>query len=176
MGKTAEFILAAAKYYVGQKEKTGNSGFQDPNFEKELASVGWQKSYAWCAYFTKLIYTKAYRNDAKLSKVVRERFNGGALATYNNAKADGIFKVSDIGLPIVGAIAVWQHGKSGNGHVGIVVSFELKTNTMYCIEGNTNANGSREGDQVAIKVRPIGAPKTATGLNLKGFIYPIELS
>lgn len=174
MGKTAEFIVAAAKYYEGQKEKTGNSGFQSPNFEKELASVGWQKSYAWCAYFTKLIYTKAYKADAKLSKIVRDRFNGGALATYNNAKADGIFKVSD--LPVVGAIVVWQHGNSGNGHVGIVISFDLKTNTMYCIEGNTNANGSREGDQVAIKARTIKRDRTASGLNLKGFIHPIELS
>lgn len=174
MGKTSEFIVAAAKWYDGRTEKPSNAGFTDPNFEKELKSVGWEKSYAWCAFFTKLIYTKAYKNDAKLSAVVRDRFNGGALATYNNAKADGIFKVSD--MPVIGAIAVWQHGNSGNGHVGIVISFDLETNTMYCIEGNTNASGSREGDRVAIKARTIKRDRTASGLNLKGFIYPIELS
>lgn len=174
MGKTSEFIVSAAAYYDGQTEIPNNAGFKDPNFQKELTSVGWVKSYAWCAFFTKLIYTKAYKNDVKLLEVVKKRFNGGALSTYNNAKSDGIFKVSD--LPVVGAIAVWQHGNSGNGHVGIVKSFDLTTNTMYCIEGNTNASGSREGDRVAIKARTIKRDRTASGLNLKGFIYPIELS
>ncbi|AIM38274.1 hypothetical protein KO02_17470 [Sphingobacterium sp. ML3W] len=170
--KTSQFIVSAAEWYNGRTEKTGNAGFHDPSFEKELKSVGWYKGLAWCAFFTKLIYTKAYAS-VPLSSVIRNRFNGGALATYNNAKADGILKVSDV--PAVGAIAVWQHGSSSAGHVGIVKSFDLKTNTMHCIEGNTNASGSREGDQVAIKARTIKRARTASGLNLKGFILPIEL-
>ncbi len=173
MGKTSQFIVEAAEWYNGRTEKPNNSGFNDPAFEKELSSVGWQKSYAWCAFFTKLIYTKAYKNDANLSKVIKSRFNGGALATFNNAKSDGIFKVSDI--PVIGAIAVWQHGNGSSGHVGIVKSFDLQKNTMYCIEGNTNASGSREGDRVAIKARTIKRDRSVSGLNLKGFIYPIEL-
>lgn len=173
MGKTSEFIVSAAEWYNGRTEKPNNSGFTDPAFERELTAVGWLKSYAWCAFFTKLIYTKAYKNDPKLSTVVKNRFNGGALATFNNAKIDGIFIVSD--TPAVGAIAVWQHGHSSSGHVGIVKSFDLKTNTMYCIEGNTNASGSREGDRVAIKARTIKRPRQASGLNLKGFIHPKEL-
>lgn len=171
--KTSDFIVSAAAYYDGQTEIPNNAGFKNPNFQKELASVGWVKSYAWCAFFTKLIYTKAYKSDANLSEVIKKRFNGGALATFNNAKSDGVFKVSN--LPAVGAIAVWQHGNGSSGHVGIVKSFDLKNNTMYCIEGNTNASGSREGDRVAIKARTINRERSASGLNLKGFIHPIEL-
>lgn len=170
--KTSQFIVAAAEWYNGRTEKAGNAGFHDVAFEKELKSVGWYKGLAWCAFFTKLIYTKAYK-DSKLAEVVKSKFNGGALATYNNAKADGSFKASDV--PAIGAIVVWQHGSSSAGHVGIVKSFDLKTNTMYCIEGNTNASGSREGDRVAIKARTIKRDRTATGLNLKGFIHPPEL-
>lgn len=171
--KTSQFIVAAAEWYNGRMEKPNNSGFHDPSFEKELSAVGWYKGLAWCAFFTKLIYTKAYKGDPKLAGIVKSKFNGGALATYNNVKAEGTFEVSDI--PVIGAIAVWQHGSSSAGHVGIVKSFDIKTNTMYCVEGNTNASGSREGDRVAIKARTIKRERTANGLNLKGFIHPIEL-
>lgn len=172
--KTSQFIVAAAEWYNGRTEKPNNGGFHDAAFEKELRSVGWLKGYAWCAFFTKLIFTKAYKANVKLATVVKSKFNGGALATFNNAKADGSFKISD--KPQVGAIAVWQHGNGSNGHVGIVKSFDVSANTMYCIEGNTNAHGSREGDCVAIKARTISRPRTSSGLNLKGFILPIELS
>lgn len=170
---TSQFIVSSAEWYVGRTEKKNNAGFNDPAFEREMVSAGWYRGLAWCAFFTKLIYTKAYSKDPKLSKVVRSRFNGGALATFNNAKADGTFKVSD--TPVIGAIAVWQHGSGSSGHVGIVKSIDLKSNTMTCIEGNTNASGSREGDRVAIKLRTISRERKATGLNLKGFIHPIEL-
>jgi hypothetical protein len=173
MNKTSQFIVSAAEWYNGRTEKPNNGGFHDGAFEKELASVGWNKGYAWCAFFTKLIYTKAYKGNAQLANVVKSKFNGGALATFNNVKADKNFKTSE--KPVIGAIAVWQHGNTSSGHVGIVKSFDLKTNTMYCIEGNTNASGSREGDRVAIKARTITRARSATGLNLKGFILPIEL-
>jgi hypothetical protein len=171
--KTSDFIVKAAEYYNGRKEKPNNSGFHDVDFQKELALMGWLKGYAWCAYFTKLIYTKAYKSDPKVIAFIKSKFNGGALSTFNNVKAGGVFKTSD--KPVVGAIAVWQHGNGSAGHVGIVKSFDLLKNTMYCIEGNTNTSGSREGDQVAIKARTIVRERSASGLNLKGFIIPIEL-
>jgi len=171
--KRSEFIVEAAEWYDGKTEKPNNSGFNDPAFEKELAAMGWLKGYAWCAYFTKLIYTKAYRNYPAQAEFIRSKFNGGALATFNNVRNGNVFKISD--KPVIGAIAVWQHGNGQSGHVGIVISFDLKANTMVCIEGNTNASGSREGDRVAVKLRTIDRPRSASGLNLKGFILPIEL-
>lgn len=170
--KRSDFIVHAAEWYDGKTEKQNNSGFTDPSFEKELASMGWQKGYAWCAYFTKLIYTKAYRDYPTQAEFIRLKFNGGALATFNNVKNGTAFQTSD--KPQVGAIAVWQHGNSSAGHVGIVISFDLKANTMVCIEGNTNANGSREGDRVAVKLRTIVRERSLNGLNLKGFILAPE--
>ncbi|WP_336834078.1 CHAP domain-containing protein [Sphingobacterium siyangense] len=171
--KTSQFIIQAAEWYEGKTEKPNNSGFTDPAFQQELASVGWLKGYAWCAYFTKLIYTKAYKNSPAQAEFIRLKFNGGALSTFNNVKDGNTFKTSD--KPTIGAIAVWQHGNSSSGHVGIVMSFDLKSNTMVCIEGNTNANGSREGDRVAVKLRTIVRERSLNGLNLKGFILPVEL-
>lgn len=170
--KRTEFIVQAAAYYNGRTEIPNNAGFQDSAFQKEMASMGWLKGYAWCAYFTKLIYTKAYKNDPTVSAFIKAKFNGGALSTFNNVKAGSVFNTSD--KPAIGAIVVWQHGSTSAGHVGIVKSFDLKTNTMTCIEGNTSASGSREGDRVAIKLRTISRAKQASGLNLKGFILPIE--
>jgi hypothetical protein len=55
---------------------------------------------------------------------------------------------------------------AGPGHVGIVVGSE--GDKLRTIEGNTNAAGSREGDRVAIKVRPFS--------DWTAFVNPARLS
>lgn len=165
-----EFIIAAAAYYIGQKEKSANAGFVDPAFEKELRSVGWIPGQAWCAYFAKLIWRKAYKSDARLLAVVNKCMTGGALNTLNNFKQDGTFEVTNDPLP--GSVVIWQHGYSFKGHEAILQA-DLSANTIQTIEGNTNASGSREGDQVARKLRTPIRPAKADGLNLLAFINPI---
>jgi hypothetical protein len=171
---TIQFIVEAAKYYVGYTETAGNKGFTNASFEKELKSVGWYVGAPWCAFFVKLIWRKAYRNSPELLAKVNSLLNGSTQQTYNNLVKDGTFEVSD--TPAIGALVIWQHGNTNSGHTGIVKSFNLETNTMEVIEGNTNASGSREGDRVAIKLRTISRVEKGTGLNLKGFIHPIEVS
>ncbi|MGB4774090.1 MAG: CHAP domain-containing protein [Daejeonella sp.] len=168
----AEFIVSAACYYIGQLEKPGNAGFKDANFEKELRSVGWVPGQAWCAYLPKLIYRKAYKDNVRLLKVVNSCNTGGAQMTFNNHKTAGTFEVSNDPLP--GSIVIWQLGETFKGHAGIVEKM-IDTNTIQTIEGNTNANGSREGDRVARKLRTLNRPFKKDGLNLLGFINPVEL-
>lgn len=172
--KTSEFIVAAARYYTGRLEKANNSGFYDAAFEKELVSVGWYKGAPWCMFFAKLIWRKAYRNDSRLFDVVNRMLNGSVLMSLNNMKNNGTFTIT--ANPIPGSIAIWQMGNGTSGHAGIVIPLEADLkNTFRTIEGNTNASGSREGDRVAIKLRTLERPFTLSGLNLKGFINPIEL-
>lgn len=169
---TLQFMVAAAEWYVGRTELKGNKGFNDKAFEKELKSVGWYMTAPWCAFFVRLILVKAYRNNPELLAKVKKLMSGSTQASYNAFVKDGTFTVDD--TPAVGAVVIWQHGNTASGHTGIVQSFDLAKNTMTVIEGNTNASGSREGDRVAIKLRTINRPHTVSGLNLKGFIHPLE--
>jgi hypothetical protein len=171
--KTSEFIVAAAKWYVGRTEKKGNTGFNDAAFEREMLSVGWYVGAPWCAFFGKLIWIKAYKDNAKLLAVVKKCCSGSALQTYKNFKADGTFEVGDEPRP--GALVVWTHGSGPAGHEAVVSHINAEPNTMTTVEGNTNAHGSREGDCVAMKLRTPERPFTNTGLNVVGYVYPIEL-
>lgn len=168
---TARFIVNAARWYIGYTEKPNNGGFTNTSFEKEMLAVGFYKGAPWCAFFTKLILLKAYRNNAALTAIINSHCNGSALQTLNNLKNNKIFTIGTV--PKVGAVVIWANGKGPAGHAGIVGSVDLDNNTMQCIEGNTNNSGSREGNQVAIKTRTINREFRANGLNIAGYIYPI---
>jgi hypothetical protein len=154
-------LISKAKAYIGQKEISGNAGFIDKEFENKLRFIGWQPPMAWCAAFAKrCVYEAATMDEWKR---IGEHMNMSALGTYNSLKAAGC-KISQV--PVVGSLAVWQHGSTVQGHIGIVSSVQDDTN-FTSIEGNTNALGGREGDIVAEKKRkttPMG------NLTLKGFV------
>jgi hypothetical protein len=167
----AERIIAAAKSIIGQHEKAGNSGFVDPLFEKRMQQVGWLKFQAWCAYTVELIWKEAFTDKHSLYTLIDKLFSGSALATWNNFKQSKQFSTGQI--PKAGAIAIFQHGRSSQGHTGVVVEV-LKPNVFAAVEGNTNDSGGREGIEVADKIRKTGLPFNPRGLNLLGFIYPPE--
>lgn len=170
--KTSEFIVSASRYYIGQLEKKSNSGFVSSEFEKEMKSVGFYRGAPWCMFFVKLIWIKAYRKDERLSSVVNRMLNGSAMMSLNNMMNNASFIVSEEPLP--GSIAIWRHGSTDRGHAGIVIA-SIDANTFKTVEGNTNQHGSREGEIVAEKLRTLKRPFKSDGLNLIGFINPIEL-
>ncbi len=157
-------IIEIAKTYIGKKEKPGNSGFEDPEFEKEMIARGWEKGFSWCAVFAELMFSKAYPDDLTMLKL----FNPGAVKTFENFKGAG-YNISN--KPELGNLVIWQHYENGKalwtGHAGIV-SEVLNTSTFRSIEGNGSVAGSRNGDRVVEKLRIVIMKKT--GLNIKGFI------
>lgn len=67
-----------------------------------------------------------------------------------------------------GDLAVFKSRGSDSGHIGIVVqTTPMAPGTFLAVEGNTNENGGREGNQVAVKTRQFGANGS---LDLVGFI------
>jgi hypothetical protein len=170
-------IVKTAESYIGIKEIPGNQGWfseKYPNFAKEfeeaMKSHGFNYGQAWCAYFGEHIWAKVY-DEVGLSSEIDKYFSGSARRTLSKfSKADdwatGL-------VPIVGSIVVWKRMKSGKatwqGHVGIVI--EIKDGHMVTVEGNTNAAGSREGEEVAKKIRKYNF-NTSNGLALEGFVYP----
>ena len=166
--KLIQAIIVIAKSYLGQKEKPNNSGFLDPGFEAKMRAQGWRPGYAWCAIFTRLVWIEAYQQlePAKVS-VLAKLFSPGVLATYNQFKTAG----KTVTTPQPGDVVIFRHGRTVNGHAGIVIEVG-PGNRITTIEGNTNAEGGREGDRVAVKSRKLNQPFQEHGLNLVGFVRP----
>ena len=53
-------IAAIIQTYDGKQEIPSNQGFQDPQMEAELRSVGWAVGEPWCAFLGIVDWTKAY--------------------------------------------------------------------------------------------------------------------
>lgn len=165
---TVEKIISYASWYDGRKEKKGNAGFIDEDFEKEMKSAGWYKGAPWCAFFVLMILRKVFFGE---DRGLIAGFNGSAKQTADNVKKLELLETGT--EPEPGAIVIWLLGKGPSGHVGIVTSVDKKNNVMYTIEGNTNGAGSREGEVVnANKARTIQRPFKADGLNVYLYIYP----
>lgn len=165
-------ILDIATKYVGQEEIRGNLGFKDERFQELMEIVGWQRTHAWCAYFTELVWTLAYGNQNSIIQAELEKlFSGSAVKTLSNFQKAKDWTVSK--NPVIGSVAIWQKFNNANphwsGHAGIVID---RTEMGFtCVEGNTNSKGGREGYEVAIKDR-IYNFGSANGLVLRGFIIP----
>lgn len=166
---TGEKIVQVASQYVGMHEIGQNAGWDDLRFAAHMAECGWQRGQAWCAYFAELVWKEAMPEIwSELDKL----FSAGAVATWNRFReADGWICDKH---PQPGDAVIWQHWYDNQptwkGHAGIVLRV-IGPNEIETIEGNTNASGGREGDEVAIKHRMLNFD-ARTGLVLKGFIHP----
>ena len=175
-----EYILETATSFLGQKEKGNNAGFDNKEFQKRLEACGWERGQAWCAYFCELVYTEAYKrfaadnptnkNIERVQQELTALFSGGATDTY--ARFDRSTWSTRNNLPVPGAMVVWRFGNGWIGHIAIVVEVSEKDNTITTIDGNSNNNGSREGNEVVRKVRKWKYPYSAKGLNIVGYIQP----
>jgi len=161
-------VIAAAKSIVGKKEISGNAGFEDPGFQKRMQEVGWKKGEAWCAYTGEEIWKEAFTSSHPLYQDIDKLFSASAIKTYENFKKSGKFKSG--AEPKKGALVIWRHGSSWQGHLGVVIE-TFYGNRFKTVESNSNTGGSREGIEVVEKLRFTGLPFTVNGLNLEGFIY-----
>lgn len=160
-----ETIVAVANSYVGQREKPGNLGFIDSAFEEKMKAVGWFKGAAWCAYFSKLVYKEAMQKEklADIQKLM-SLFSPMAIVTYRKFDSAGY---NTDKTPKLGSLVVWQKGTTAQGHIGIVTK-EISSKNWISVEGNTNGEGSRDGEVVAAKNRTITG---AGSLKMLGFIH-----
>lgn len=151
---------------IGQKEKPGNSGFIDPQLEKDMRAVGWVPGWSWCSCILEKWIWKAFPNRIHEIKGI---FVPSAVQTFKNLKQAG-YSVSII--PTVDSIVFWQHYSGGKaewtGHTGVVCE-AINSTTFKSIEGNTNDNGSRNGDGVYLKDRVVKLD-VQDGLKVIGFV------
>jgi hypothetical protein len=172
-GGIAAVIITVAISLIGVKEKPNNSGFVVPSVEQAMREVGWHKYDSWCVYFAKLCWYRAlspfdtveYNRLSVTRDLAMKLISGNSQSTLANFQKyisttldkPVRFVVSD--SAVVGSICIWQHYKNGvaewSGHAGIVDSvFPPGYKWDYhTIEGNTNNNGSSNGDRVLPKYR-----------------------
>lgn len=179
MVKMKSAVLEFAQHHVGFKEEPGNMGFKDPAFDTKMRQVGFENTWAWCAFFAELCWASpTYDGKWKVFTSISDNFSANAVKTYHNFKNDysGLFRTFVDGIPEPGDIVIWEKRRGGEpvkkdiwtvGHAGII---ESATETEFVsIEGNSNDAGGREGIEVARKIRTY-TYKKKDGLALKGFI------
>jgi hypothetical protein len=150
--KLSERIIAIATSQIGVQEipKGSNSG---PEIDQYLKSVGLGKGYAWCMAFVYWCVEKSCTEQGVANPLLK---TAGVLRQWNERPS---LRQKQ---PQAGDIFIMDFGK-GLGHTGIVTKV-LFNNRIETIEGNTNSQGSREGQEVAKRIRTISS--------CKGFLRP----
>lgn len=173
MSRLQELIVKYAKADIGNKELKGNSGFVSKIKEARLKLMGWIKGQSWCAYNAESIWKYAFSEEKpSYVKLLDKYFSGSTVTTWKNFRKSAEFKTSP-NIPVIGALAIWQDGETGLGHIGVVTTHDQ--NRFKSVEGNTNESGSREGTIVRendhLNNLPFD-PKSPKKRWLMGFVYP----
>lgn len=126
---------------IGVREATGKN--DGPEVEMYLRSVGLGKGYSWCSAFVKWSLDEVeIPNKINAWSPTAENRNH---LVYSNRKL-----ISD---PIPGDVfTIWYPRLKRIGHTGFIDGKQNES-IFITVEGNTNSQGSREGDGVYRKYR-----------------------
>ena len=177
MSDRATQIIDLATKYTGLHEVTSNASWSDPTLSPELIAMfkaaGWQSGWPYCITFAKAIWMKAYADDAAKLAWIKKCLSPSVMGSYNNPQVRSMVTKN----PTPGSIFFFQHGQTGNGHAGLVVS--SSGSTMVTIEGNTSPGQAasvaqdRQGDGIYKKTRNIVLVASSTALWCRGFLAPL---
>ncbi|SMD15067.1 hypothetical protein SAMN04488101_1189 [Pedobacter nyackensis] len=130
-----EQIVAIAQSQIGIREATGNN--DGPEVEAYLASVGLKKGEPWCAAFLSWVFKKGGYSAP---------VTGWSPALFPSRRL--------VKIPAPGVLfGVYFPSLKRIAHCGVVE--RVNGNWLSCVEGNTNTNGSRNGDGVYRKLRHV---------------------
>lgn len=135
--------MEIAQSKEGVRELTGNN--DGPEVEAYLKAIGLGKGYAWCMAFVVWCYDQAAKQLGVHNPLIR---TGGCMKQWNETTCKKV-KPQDL-QP--GDIAIMDLG-GGFGHTFIVTN--RRAGVVDTIEGNTNNNGSANGDGVYARSRAI---------------------
>jgi hypothetical protein len=135
--QTTGDVVAIAKTQVGYHE--GRSGAHWNNVQKYAPSLGFANGQAWCDTFVNFLFWLA---DVAVPAGAKSAGCAVSAAAYKRAGRWTEY-------PVVGAEVFY--GPGGGTHCGVVTGYD--DTHIHTIEGNTNINGSAEGDGVYVKTR-----------------------
>lgn len=134
---TAQQVIDIARAEVGYREGFSNGHWN--NIEKyaaEVPGLEWANGQPWCDVFVCWVFRKAGLTN----------FPVYAYTGYSTRDWQKMNRWSE--YPAIGAQVMFG-ANGGNVHTGIVYNYD--DTYIYTIEGNTNVNGSPEGDGVYLK-------------------------
>lgn len=135
----AQTIIKIAKTEVGYHEgKSGGHWNNDQRYSDEVSGLEWSDFQAWCASFVSWCALKAGLADL----YPRTASCLVGVSWFKQRKRFSAY-------PARGAQVFY--GSGGGAHTGLVYDFD--DTFIYTVEGNTNADGSAEGDGVYLKKR-----------------------
>ncbi|MFD8720032.1 hypothetical protein ACFV2H_18955 [Streptomyces sp. NPDC059629] len=135
----ADTLIAIEKTEVGYHEGFSNGHYNNhQKFSPAVPGLEWSQNQSWCQTFQSWAFQQA--GVKSLAPVT-----ASCPTAVNWYKSHGRFSY----YPAIGAMVFFGH--SGGEHVGLVYRYDA--DFAYTIEGNTNANGSSEGDGVYLKKR-----------------------
>lgn len=137
--------VATSQIGVHEIPAGSNSG---PQVNIYLKSVGLGGGYSWCQSFAFWCYLQASNSlgvDNPMPKTA------GVIDHWNKSPKHHVT------VPQVGDLFVLDF-KNGSGHIGFVTSVDLVKGIYHTIEGNSNTNGSADGEEVANRQFPLYRP------------------
>jgi hypothetical protein len=173
-------ILALCSVYKGEKEISPNLGFQNNlkdslgrviDFAKKMVAVGFYRTASWCGFYVMCVLFDAYADNPTVLALLKKYCSASTHEMWTNFKASKEFKTGLIPRP--GALVFWVEGNGTNGHVGICLTCD-GTSSFTSSEGNSNTDGSRNGDEVAENHHTTNKPHSVNGLNYLGCVYMPE--
>lgn len=138
--------LSLAFAEIGTREVGRNRG---PRVERYLHTVGLVGGDPWCAAFVVFCFDAAAQLLAMRLPLPR---TGKVTRLWR--KSNEAWRTQE---PAVGAVychATDPADENSTGHCGIVLRLDDGQGRIVGIEGNSNPQGSREGDGVVINYRP----------------------
>ncbi|MEQ6290551.1 CHAP domain-containing protein [Vogesella sp. GCM10023246] len=137
--------VAATQLGAEEQPRGSNDG---PRVREYLKAVKLGPGYAWCMAFVYWCTAKGCTDLAQANPLLQ---TGGVMRQWNERPALRVAK------PQAGDIFIMDFGK-GVGHTGFVEKV-LPDGRIQTIEGNTNADGSREGYAVCRRTRATSSIK-----------------
>jgi hypothetical protein len=138
--------LNIAETQIQVREATGHNDGKE--VETYLRSVGLDKGYSWCMAFVYYCYQQA---SSVIGVPNPLKKTGGVLDQWQASSRE-----HRVVSPQGGDIFIMDFG-GGAGHTGIIQ--KVDGTTLFTVEGNTNAQNSREGDGVYNRSRKLGTIK-----------------
>ena len=164
-------VLTAARGEIGYHEGRSNGHWNNnEKYAAEVPGLAWANNQPWCATFVCWCFNKAGLLDLLPT-----------VSASCNFMADAWKKAGRWSeYPAIGA-QIFYGTASNLEHTGIVIGYD--DTTVTTVEGNTNTDGSAEGDGVYRKVHRrtdpwvvgYGYPKYAEGIRSADPAYAREL-
>lgn len=133
-------VLQLATSQLGYKEgRSAGRNNNDQKYSDQLPGFAWSDGQPWCATFVQWCLWQA---GISVPAGARSASCGNSYAAYKKAGRTTEY-------PIVGEQIFY--GARGGAHTGLVTKYDATY--VWAIEGNTNGDGSAEGDGVYLKKR-----------------------